>query len=180
MKVGSMNGANRLSTKEIAKACNISEFVIYDHFQSKDNLVSQTDRYVSKKIVDEIFLLAKKKPDFQTFWNDMNDYLIAHNDMTSFLVNYGHIFPRANKPSDQNEYVEDIIVPAVEKLRKMFDLNAYSIDDACFVFLSAMRSIVNYAQLVSCGMALGGEEGKKLACQCASEGLMSFMAPNKK
>jgi AcrR family transcriptional regulator len=60
IQIGSSNEANKLSTKEIAKACEISEFVIYDHFKSKDNLISITDHKIfedSAAYVEQLILV---------------------------------------------------------------------------------------------------------------------------
>jgi AcrR family transcriptional regulator len=113
IQIGSSNEANKLSTKKIAKACEISEFVIYDHFKSKDNLISITNHKIfedSAAYVEQL-ILVEHQP-FEVYWNKMVDFFLQNQNYVGWSINYGHIFPRPEKPADNDEFREDITAEA--------------------------------------------------------------------
>lgn len=171
IQIGSSNGANRLSTKEIAKACDISEFVIYDHFKSKDNLVSIADHKVfeeSAAYAEDLILNRHMK--FEEFWNNMVDFFIQRPNYTGWSINYGHIFPRPQETADTDDFRIDITVEA----KKCLSHTSIKDDwEFCFVWMLLFRSVVCFAQLLinkelddtpeirhlSCGSSLNGIVG---------------------
>jgi len=146
IQIGSTNGANRLSTKEIAKLCGISEFVIYDHFRSKDNLIS----IANHRIFEEVALVisdtvSQGNGDFEVFWNRMVDWFLAHPNYTTWSIHYGHVFPRAEKPFDE----EDFLVDFTREARLIFK-NSQNQEDwkVCYFALWILRNIINFVQLI--------------------------------
>lgn len=174
IQVGSTNGANRLSTKEIAKACGISEFVIYDHFQTKDNLVSTVDRFVFEQINDECDAFNSKNKSFESFWEHMLDYMLAHRDYNVFAINYSHIFPRAEKYPDYEDFIATVIVPLVQKNPYFLDTPIEHQDRAVMLYLLMMRSIINFAQFITNGTIVDSPEVRRNSYQAMAEGLISF------
>jgi AcrR family transcriptional regulator len=172
--VGSTNGANKLSTKEIAKSCDISEFVIYDHFRSKEKLLSAADHKVTallnemgKKFIDEGM-------DFDHFYNAMIDYLLSVPNYTSFLINYGHLFPRTSKPEDFDEFLQNELFPTakayLEKIGIHYDrdyLYAYN-----WMWLG--RCLLTYAQFII-GKSLEDKiDVRATSCGFAKLGALAF------
>jgi AcrR family transcriptional regulator len=174
IQVGSTNGANKLSTKEIAKACGISEFVIYDHFQTKDNLVSTVDRYVFDKINEECSSFNSKSTTFEEFWGHMLDYLILHSDYNAFAINYSHIFPRVDKYPDYEDFVASVIVPLVEKNPYFLSTHIQNQERAVLLYMSMMRSIINFAQFIINGTLKDSPELRKDSYNATAIGLLSF------
>jgi AcrR family transcriptional regulator len=174
IQVGSSNGANKLSTKEIAKACGISEFVIYDHFQTKDNLVSTVDRYVFDKINEECNTTNSKTMSFEDFWSHMLDYLILHSDYNAFAINYSHIFPRVEKYPDYEDFVSSVIIPLVDKNPYFLQTEIKDSQHAALLYMSMMRSIINFAEFIINGTLKDSQELRKDAYNTMALGLMSF------
>lgn len=62
-KVFAEHGLSGARTKEIAKACNINEAVLYTHFESKDELFRESFHFMQKDLLDELQEIAKQAPD---------------------------------------------------------------------------------------------------------------------
>jgi AcrR family transcriptional regulator len=172
IEIGSHNGANRLSTKEIAKACNISEFVIYDHFKSKDNLVSITDHKVfedASNYAEE--LIIKDKMKFEQFWNKMVDYYLARPNFTGWTINYGHIFPRPEKSLDTEEFRVDL---TNEAKRCMAHTTLKEDWEFCFMWMWIFRNIVCFAQLILSQELDNTEAIRHASCMASYQGLSGF------
>lgn len=173
--VGSVNGANKLSTKEIAKACDISEFVIYDHFKSKEKLLSAADQKVMEAFNAKVHnLLAENKTDFSRFWNGTLDYLLVNPKITSFTINYGHIFPRIVKPEDFDDFLTTEILPTAKET-----LQGWGVDFAndylyTYIWMWTMQTIFSFAQFVIGGSLPDTPEVRGISCSAAQNGMMSF------
>jgi AcrR family transcriptional regulator len=174
IQVGSTNGANKLSTKEIAKACGISEFVIYDHFQTKDKLVSTVDRFVCEQINEECNAFNSKSKSFEEFWSHMLDYLILHADYNAFAINYSHIFPRVEKYSDYEDFVQSVIIPLVDKNPYFLHTQIQNRERAALLYMAMMCSIINFAQFIINGTLKDSPELRKDAYNAMALGLLSY------
>jgi AcrR family transcriptional regulator len=176
IRVGSRNGANRLSTKEIAKECGISEFVIYDHFQSKENLINIADHKVfeiSSAQAQELF--DHPAFGFEEVWNGMIDWFLAHPDLVTWILNYGHIFPRAEKPADVDDFRADIAQVA----RRSFKDNSLTEDwEYCYVYMWLFRSMVCFAQFLITGELDNTPAIREKSFLLTYKGFMSFFKNN--
>jgi AcrR family transcriptional regulator len=95
---------NRFSTKEVAAKAGCSEFVIYSHFKTKDNLIARTNAYTLKVFCERAELAIAKSPTLVETFLTLLEEAIAYPTVTDFCVNYAHIFPRAKAPSDYEGY----------------------------------------------------------------------------
>jgi AcrR family transcriptional regulator len=95
---GGSNATNRFSTVRIAKACDISEFTIYDHFTSKSHLLAEADVYLGKQLDVFARKASAEAKDFLDFFSKMMDYQLAHPTWNGFFLNYSAIFPRYATP----------------------------------------------------------------------------------
>jgi AcrR family transcriptional regulator len=101
---GSTMEANRFSTKEIAAVAGCSEFVIYSHFLSKENLIAKTNSYALRKFTEFAQqAISSSKNIIETFLA-LLDKAVQMPKATDFIVNYSHIFPRAKLPADYDGY----------------------------------------------------------------------------
>jgi hypothetical protein len=176
IQIGSSNEANKLSTKEIAKACEISEFVIYDHFKSKDNLISITNHKIfedSAAYVEQL-ILVEHQP-FEVYWNKMVDFFLQNQNYVGWSINYGHIFPRPEKPADSDEFREDITAEA----RKCFSyLNLKNDWEYYFFYMWMFRSFVFFAQFVLNGELQDTPETRSVSCHFYLVGIQNFEKTN--
>jgi AcrR family transcriptional regulator len=92
--------ANRFSTREIASRLGISEFMIYDHFHDKDNLLNLCDEKVASDYYDSVLKWAPLCQDFHDFFSHVMDEHIAYRTHGAFAINYCRVFPRYEKASD--------------------------------------------------------------------------------
>ena len=173
--VGSKNGANKLSTKEIAKVCDISEFVIYDHFKSKEKLLSVADQKIAQAFNDTArSVFAKGSFDFPSFWNGMVDFLLANPNYASFSINYGHVFPRTTKPADFDDFLSNEILPIAKECLDRWDIHFAKDYLYTYLWMWMTRSILNYAQFVIGGSLPDTPEVRGISCGAAENGAMSF------
>jgi AcrR family transcriptional regulator len=171
--VGSKNGANRLSTKEIAKACGVSEFVIYDHFKTKEKLVNIADKTVFDQITSFIIGLEKAKGEsFENFFSSMVDYFLSKPDITAWTLNYGHVFPQSELREDQDEFNEYLGAVAS---KAMVGYSLATSEEYSLVFCWIIRNIVSYATLVINKVVTDSPELRGISCQCSNEGLKSLL-----
>lgn len=147
IEYGSRITTEKPSTKSIAKVCGVSEFVIYDHFSSKENLVAEADKRVMNKLYRVQKKLYCQNIDFKTFWYKMVDYFVTNPTITGWTMNYGYIFPRTKEPTGSKDAENKIMEMGKEALISLgFHLNN---DNAyLFTWMWIYRSIVTYAALV--------------------------------
>jgi Transcriptional regulator len=172
IQIGSSNGANRLSTKEIAKLCGISEFVIYDHFRSKDNLISIANHRIFDEVAVVISqLLGKENVGFETFWNRMVDWYISHPNYTTWSIHYGHVFPRAEKPFDEDDFLVDSTREARLVLKNSENQEDWKV---CYLSLWILRNIIYFAQLVLSKQLDNTPEIRGFSCATSYGGVKQF------
>ncbi|MFA6619506.1 MAG: TetR/AcrR family transcriptional regulator [Bacilli bacterium] len=172
--VGSANGANKLSTKAIAKVCDISEFVIYDHFKSKEHLLSSADLKVSQAFNDAASVAYEANPDFIAFWNAMVDYSLANASYTSFSINYGYFFPRTSKPQDYDEFSQNIIYPFAKTILEKWGVYFNKEYLYSYNWMWLVRSVLTYAQFVIGKSLEDTAEIRNFSCLLAHKGYLAF------
>lgn len=176
IKVGSENGANKLSTKEIAKVCDISEFVIYDHFKSKENLVSIADKKIAEAVMGEALSTLKINADLVSFYSTMVDFCLAKKDYTAFTINYGHIFPRTTKPADYDAFMNEVFMPSAKEGVGLLSLS-FPDDTSCLhLWLWLFQNVIIYCQLVILGSLVDSKARRFEAGKLVASGLSSFLA----
>lgn len=156
--VGSENWANKLSTKEIAKACGVSEFVIYGHFKTKENLVSEADKKVIREINLFALALTDKATTIDKFWNGIVDYFINYKAYTAFVLNYGHVFPKPVKPEDNEAFIHENISSQAETILNKYGIVRKELSGYAYLWMLILRSAVSYAQFVISGTIIDGPE----------------------
>lgn len=176
LKKGSEMGAGRLCTKEIAKDCGISEFVIYDHFHTKAGLVSAVEKYVidtleqdNEKLIFENHLSATE------YFEKMIEFYISHPEYTGWTINYGHIMPRTVAPED----IDDVSVRLQQLGKRYFQAFGYKFpNDASYgSFWSWVYAhFVNYAGMVYNKTMEDTKETRHNLIQIMVDGLNSFKA----
>jgi AcrR family transcriptional regulator len=137
--------ANRFSTRDIAKICGISEFVIFDHFKTKDLLIAKVDAYISVPFNAAIIAAAKSSVHFDEFFSKMLDYMIAHPDANAFAINYCRVFPRYERDLDYDEFKSNVTA-MLETIAPYFPL-AHP-EDRFTLWARFNRELLCYAQLL--------------------------------
>ncbi|MCH3908950.1 MAG: TetR/AcrR family transcriptional regulator [Bacilli bacterium] len=88
---------NHFSTREIASECRISEYVIFDHFKSKDNLIAESVKHISEAVKDCLINSVKENPTPEHAFFALIDFYLAHKDFNRFALNYCPAFPQYDK-----------------------------------------------------------------------------------
>jgi len=146
IEVGGSNPSNHLSTSRIAKMCGVSEFVIYNHFATKENLVSIADHKVFEETTKEADrLIVDNDDDFDALWNGMVNFFLARPVYTAFEINYGHMFPRVTESPNTLDFRADMIDNAKKYMKSVqFDEDwKYG-----YAWMWVFRTIITYAQFV--------------------------------
>jgi AcrR family transcriptional regulator len=105
---GSTIVPNRYSTKEIARLCNISEYVIFSHFKTKGNLIAQTTSLILKIYGTTMRRALEKVDNFQDLFLALLDEALRYPHGADFCINYAHIFPRAKMAPDYESFRQDV------------------------------------------------------------------------
>jgi AcrR family transcriptional regulator len=100
IQVAGASEANRFSTKEIAARLGISEFMIYDHFHDKDNLLNKCDERCAADYYSSILKWMPLSKSFLEFFNHVMDDHLQRTGFGAFAINYCRVFPRFEKASD--------------------------------------------------------------------------------
>lgn len=170
---GGTNDANRdFSTKDIAKACGVSEFTIYSHFKNKDQLMIAADHAVYHKIVGEAKLLANHPIFFHDFVNLFMDWLISHPELTFFALNYGHGVPHVVPIKDNHKVHQQEIALDARVFLNHFDIH----DDDVFVLVWAymLRHLLYFASHLLNFPALDTPKERQRMEEIINHGLESF------
>ncbi|MDD3946862.1 MAG: TetR/AcrR family transcriptional regulator [Clostridia bacterium] len=153
VKMGAQNGIESISTKKIAKCCDISEPTIYVHFKTKRNLIVQAGRRFDNTIrqmmsdtyydFQDKFLLDQK---VKSTWLKIFDFLLAHPNDTKYYNRYRH--SAFYEPT--LDYAEDgIYTLAVNyMLTQNMKLSDYKDIGYPAVMICAIDSTLNFAETI--------------------------------
>jgi AcrR family transcriptional regulator len=163
--------ANRFSTQLIAKKLGISEFVIFDHFESKDYLIAMADKYVSVPFYEAVLLNAKKSETFEQFFSLMVDYLLSHPDHNAFAINYCRVFPRYERDVDYDNY-KKMVTAMLSQLEPYFPIKNH--DDAYFLWARFNRELLSDCQRLIDGKIPDNPRNRSIMASLLYGGLASY------
>jgi AcrR family transcriptional regulator len=135
------------SLSHVAQTCGFSEFVIFDHFKSKENLLASSDHFVFEQLQKQIVSLKKTSSDFFAFFNGLIDFQLAHPAWNGFLLNYGYL------PKDRSFKTIDIVFPRdgvfsiLKDLMENEDLNLGE-DEIFILYTFFLQELLSFAQLI--------------------------------
>jgi AcrR family transcriptional regulator len=153
IRIGGVNQANvDFSTREIAKACGVSEFALFERFPTKTDLILACLRKVNQHYQEEIEAsLAKEGLTLRIFCNDLFNFFVYHKSEALFVANYSMLSLKARHDNRIVELHHDLMKKNAHYVGRFLDPideeNAYLI----WVFLS--RQILFQAQMVLVGLA---------------------------
>jgi hypothetical protein len=146
IKVAGLSEPNRFSTQEIADLCHISEYVIFDHFKTKDNLLAEADHVITKDYYDAIHESWNHVHSGREFFYCLIDFLLAHPDNNRFALNYCRVFPGADKPDDYGFFKENCLT-LIEEVKSHCPEFIAPIDPFA-AWCDFTRELVCYCQLL--------------------------------
>ena len=140
--IGSEEGIDAITSRKIAKICGITDPLVFVHFKTMDNLMTE----VYKKICGELYENAKTldlkgtPEDFHEKWDEIVKYFVDNPVLTKFLYNIIHSKYGEKVPNEFKEFYLKIIRNALEVNNS--GLN----DDQCIIFYYlSMESLLHFA-----------------------------------
>lgn len=109
---GSSDPNCSFTTKDIADRCGVREFLIFNHFGNKENLMHAADLKVGSLLAGEAKTILNNPKHFPEFFNEYLDWLLTHPETVFFAINYGHEVPHATDIFLTNPANDEAIVKA--------------------------------------------------------------------
>jgi AcrR family transcriptional regulator len=89
IELGAIRPANKdFSTKEIARLCGVSEFVIFDRFETKEGLVQAARQYGNEALTADYEKLVPSYSDPIQFARACLESALSHPEIVAYLCNY--------------------------------------------------------------------------------------------
>lgn len=150
----------KVSTQELAKRCNISDFTIFQHFKTKENLMYQTYVYINEQLSSNLVSYFKEDSDPLKVYFKMMDFLVSNPEYTNYLISYTSVnaFNPYEKAPDNPGYISFF-----RQYQDQFPvLKTLSDKDLITVWYSIDASTLFYATLICQGAMPYNEESKKI------------------
>lgn len=94
IRLGAVQGINNIPARKIAKNCDITDATVFEHFQTKSNLILQAKLLIDQDLlkIHSGIVLTKDKYEstVREAWEDCLDYFITHPSETKFYDRYRH------------------------------------------------------------------------------------------
>jgi AcrR family transcriptional regulator len=171
---GGSNATNRFSTVRIAKACDISEFTIYDHFTSKNHLLAEADVYLGKQLDSFARQASAEATDFLDYFSKMMDFQLAHPTWNGFFLNYSRIFPRFGLAPDEDDAEIWTHLTETGRMTMSKFITPKSQDEVRDLFLFFFREVVCYSRYVIAKDVADTPRRRELEAKVVFGGLNSF------
>lgn len=175
IRIGSENGANHLSTKEIAKACLISEFVIYDHFKTKSLLIEAAEEVVDEEVLGAFQKEALKKPSLEELYLASLEYFLSHLRYAGYLINYGKAFPSVTPRNSLSEHIEQLLTDSETVFYSLYPMKPNATQGNHYYGLVFLRSVVEGSVLLASGQIKDTDANRILYAQTQLKGLSHFI-----
>lgn len=168
IEVASKEERGTCSTREIADRCKISEYVIFDRFKSKDNLLKEATKFITARFFawDKEFRM-RYGADREGFFNAYLDRLLSAPEDTRFAGNYLLVFPRQGDLEQVATFAEDV-------RDKIAAAGAQNDPNAFFLFVYEAQEVVQDALLILSHQLEDTAENRHLMFTLIHNGLEGF------
>jgi AcrR family transcriptional regulator len=161
------------STKEIADQCGISEFTIYQHFKTKKNLIQVACSRLEKAFLAEDEKAFKEHADdYQAFFDEILDFLLAHPLEIKFAANYSLVFPREGQNEDYPDFMGRLSAGFVN-LKPILGVQVNQQEYLTLVCFS-VREMIQDALYILGGVLSDTPENRKTMARLTGYGIGSF------
>jgi AcrR family transcriptional regulator len=163
------------STRKIAVAAHVSEYMIYDHFHNKKNLINACMMYLNGRylhaVLDEA---AKPHADSFAFFNGFLDRMMAEPEETSFSLNYSEVFPREKKRDYYPLYAK-LMMEAFHPFKDFAFSKDLSIETWVNLLAFGIRETIQDANFLLAKQVKDTPENRATMCRLIFQGLSSFL-----
>jgi AcrR family transcriptional regulator len=161
------------STKEIGIRCGVSEFTVFDHFKSKENLIDVCNQRIYDDFHEadlEAHRLYSKEP--KKFFNYLLDRFLEKPAMVRFAGNYCLVFPREGSLDKYDDFYQMTIKRFAETdpIVKIAD-NTNEV--AFIVFL--LQELLQDALFIISGEVKDTPENRSVMYKLVFEGVEEFI-----
>lgn len=143
-------GSKRFSMDDLAQSLGISKKTLYQHFGSKEELVTESLDFFLEKIRANLDAYLKENPNEQeplsTIIHIYKQGLIVLQQINpSFLHGLDRYYPKAFEHYNKfkSDVVWDMVRPLLKKAQKLGQVRAkVNVDLVCLLFLSRLEDMV--------------------------------------
>lgn len=172
IRIAGKHEANHFSTKQVADELGISEYVIYAHFKTKDNLLNACDARIASEFYAEVRHLVPLYTNFYDFFSALLDFELKGGERNAFAINYCRVFPRYEKASDFASF-RSALQELLQELLPYFPLGKSTDPFATWCFF--VREFVCDAQLLIDRHIKDTPENRHFMAQCLYEGFAPLL-----
>ena len=141
IQIGGDEGINEITSRKIARMCDITDPLIFVHFGTMDNLLT----IAYKKLCSDMLRAAQhlgvtgEEGNLKEKWPSIIAYFTNHPNLTKFLYNAIHSKYGMSVPEDFKEFFINIIVNSVNA----FNPNT-SIEDCRVFYYLTLESLLHF------------------------------------
>lgn len=92
IKYGSIHGVSKISTKQLAKQCDCSDFTIFDRFKTKQGLLDAAAKSIDVSIMNKVAGLTDEGKELSEIWDIIFDYCLQHKEESLYYLEYVNTF----------------------------------------------------------------------------------------
>jgi AcrR family transcriptional regulator len=174
IQVAGTHPANIFNTKEVASIAGISEFSVYDHFQSKENLLNKIDEYIAADFYQQLTTITPKAKNFEEFFSGWLDYQIAHPYRNAFSISYCRVFPRYELASDYRYWCTQA-QGAIDYVIRYYPLKKEAKPHEVKLWCFWCQELFVDAQLLVEKRITDTPENRKIMAQSVEEGFIPYL-----
>jgi AcrR family transcriptional regulator len=171
--LGALHPNNKdFSTKEIAEHCGVSEFSLFSHFRSKENLIVKARLMALEVMEKEGEAASEKAQDCSDFIYRWIKGCMAHPSELSFLINYDIWLSNDSRDSAT---LDEIITQSALWAKQVFRRLVFPDEKtAALTYLSVSLQLLLTANNVRLDAQADQEGLLREISQITAEGLVSF------
>lgn len=176
IRVGAAEGIENLSTRKIAAECGISDGYLFNYFENKSNLLTQSFFYIHRKLneaLGEVPALSMPLRDgVHSLWAACFDFLVSRPDYARYLRSFRYSSLYTVETRDRQKGSVAVLAEYIEK-------SGCSALKNNVVWLFMFESAVNFAVEVSENHIGGSEKDREFYFSFVTNGVGNFLVKDK-
>jgi AcrR family transcriptional regulator len=149
---GGSTALGSFSIIHIAQASGVSEFVILDHFKTREKLLLEAGNFLGEHLSDEMKKVVAENLTPEEAFSALVDFQLAHPTWNGFLLNYSYAVPQFNPDKDQEAIFNERLIDGALRLRKFFPGSAALPSQHLFrLYRYFVRNLIAFCQTLITG-----------------------------
>jgi AcrR family transcriptional regulator len=176
---GGSTFVGNFSTIHIAERTGISEFVILDHFKTRENLLEEAERYLGEHFQAEMIQVIHETPSIDQAFSQLIDYQLAHPTWNGFALNYSYAIPQFNPDKEAAEAFNERVMDEALELTKFFPgYDALSSQSVFHLYRYFLRELAAFCQTIISGENRDSPALRSSEASFLFQGLSAFLQPD--